>query len=447
MLSLPEKRSKNWFVLLLLTSLFTSVVTFLCISNGQSFRVYSANNTVVSLEFDDGSISHLTAQTILEAHGMKGVFYINSKRIGKPGFLNLSQLISLQANGHEIGGHTLNHVNLATLSVSAQRTEIIDDYNLLLSQGLNITSFAYPFGSYNSDSISILKEVGYKSARTVGGIGCNGCRFSESIPPLNPFVVETPSSVKSTTTLLWLQNTVTKVEQNGGGWIRLVMHHVDTSGDNYSITPSNLATFLDWLQPRSSQGTIVKTVTEVMLPISTPTPTITVVLTPTPTPTVDPSLNLLTNPSLEFDTDFNSIPDAWELISYGTSTYSSQRVSDAHTGVWSHEITLLTTNGGDRKFVSTMKDLTKAPSAIVGKKYTVSASYKSNNFVRFVAYYRTSAGKWVWLSESSNMLASSLAWKDTSWTTPAIPTGATHISVGMMIKTVGWFIIDDISLN
>ena len=61
-----------------------------------------------------------------------------------------------------------------------------------------------------------------------------------------------------------MQTDVTQAENNGGGWVVLVMHSVCNGCDTASISPSQLTSFLDWLQPRALNGTVVKTVGEVM---------------------------------------------------------------------------------------------------------------------------------------------------------------------------------------
>lgn len=113
-----------------------------------------------------------------------------------------------------------------------------------------------------------MKNCGYNSARRVGDIvspgTCSGCRYAESIPPANPYAVITPDSIKSDTSLLDMENYVLQAEQNGGGWVPLVMHHVCTGCNTLSITPALLDAFLAWLAPRVADGTIVKTIGDVI---------------------------------------------------------------------------------------------------------------------------------------------------------------------------------------
>lgn len=65
----------------------------------------------------------------------------------------------------EIGAHTMSHPLLANLPVSTQRDEIVQSkarLEDLLHQ--SVDSFAYPYGSYSNETISILREAGFKYA-------------------------------------------------------------------------------------------------------------------------------------------------------------------------------------------------------------------------------------------------------------------------------------------
>lgn len=66
-----------------------------------------------------------------------------------------------------IGGHTSNHVALGFLDEAGQRYEI-ESNKLWLENvlGKSVTGFAYPNGSYNSNTISLIKEVGFEYACT-----------------------------------------------------------------------------------------------------------------------------------------------------------------------------------------------------------------------------------------------------------------------------------------
>jgi hypothetical protein len=153
--------------------------------------------------------------------------------------------------------------------------------------------------------------------------------------------------------------------------------------------------------------------------------------------------NLLKNPSLETAT--GSTPTCWLLGGYGTNTFTWTRTSDAHTGAFAEALNISSLTNGDRKLVSAQDTGTCAPTVTAGAKYTVTAWYKSPTGPRFMAYYRNSAGTWVYWAQSPQLPVSS-TWTQRSWTTPAVPAGATALSVGPALVTTGSMTVDDLAL-
>jgi peptidoglycan/xylan/chitin deacetylase (PgdA/CDA1 family) len=230
--------------------------------------------TVVSLEFDDGAETQWLALPILQDHNMHATFYVNSGLVADDvsWHLSWSQVAQLAAAGNEIGGHSWDHADLTTLTPEQQRHEICDDRTNIQSHGLPLpVSFAYPYGAYEQNNVpAMVQQCGYLSGRQVGGIRsalCVTCPFAESIPPANPMVTNTAPDIRNDTTLATVEGYVTQAEQNGGGWVQIVFHDLCTSdcgADLYSTTPALFDAFLDWLQPRTTNGTVVKTVANVM---------------------------------------------------------------------------------------------------------------------------------------------------------------------------------------
>ena len=87
----------------------------------------------VSFTFDDTFADQIPAAGVLDEFGMDGTFYVNSPRLGaSPGtYMSRSQASALQAAGHEIGGHTLGHVDLPTVSATEVRRQVCDDRTAL----------------------------------------------------------------------------------------------------------------------------------------------------------------------------------------------------------------------------------------------------------------------------------------------------------------------------
>ena len=69
----------------------------------------------VVFTFDDGGVSFYTkAAPILEKYGFKGIFFISTKYIGTPGFLDKEQVVALAERGHVVGSHSHTHPEIFT---------------------------------------------------------------------------------------------------------------------------------------------------------------------------------------------------------------------------------------------------------------------------------------------------------------------------------------------
>ena len=240
---------------------------------GGSAPVHAATApTVVTIQFDDGSADQYGALTILNAHGMHATFYVNSSFIGDSTHLSWAQLGDLYAAGNEIGGHTLTHAHLKHLKPAEARHEICDDRVAIYNHGLQPTSFAYPFGEFDAGVKQIVHDCGYNSGRGVSGVD-DRKTFAETIPPLDAYTTRTPPNPKQGTTVATIEGYVTAAEQNGGGWVQLVFHHLCDGCDAYSISPATFTALLDWLQPRAASGTVVETTAQVIGgPVQPPVP-------------------------------------------------------------------------------------------------------------------------------------------------------------------------------
>jgi peptidoglycan/xylan/chitin deacetylase (PgdA/CDA1 family) len=245
----------------------------------------AAAPTIVSLTFDDSFSDQTTASSILAQHSMHGTFYVNTGWIGTtPSYLTWSQLSDIAAGGNEVGGHTIYHVDLTQVDSAEATRQVCDDRQALISHGFNATSFAYPFGSYNTSAKSIVQGCGYSSARRSWGLCPIGqyppnciADVAERIPPVDRYAMRTIASFRAWHTLADIQSVVTRAENNGGGWVTLVFHHLCEGCDpenGYSVSPAIFTPFLDWLQPRTSSGTFVRTVRDVISDTTPPTSSI-----------------------------------------------------------------------------------------------------------------------------------------------------------------------------
>lgn len=227
-----------------------------------AFGREASARTLVTLGFDDGRDSQLRALPLLAAHGMRASFFVNSNNVGAPGYMTWEDLLRVQAAGHELGGHTVDHVVLTQLSEDEARLEACDDRAALEAAGLRpLRSFAYPEGSTNPATSAIVASCGYELGWAQGGIDdkvCHEpCTFAQAIEGADLLELRSPRSVEKDWTLEDLQGFVVRAE-SAGGWLGLVFHHVcDDCNYTYRITPALLSEFLAWLEPRAANGTVV----------------------------------------------------------------------------------------------------------------------------------------------------------------------------------------------
>jgi peptidoglycan/xylan/chitin deacetylase (PgdA/CDA1 family) len=394
-----------------------------------------SGSTVVSLTFDDSLANQYQTRSMLAARGMNATFYVNSGRVDTGGYLTKAQLLALQSDGNEIGGHTVNHLDLSTVDVDEQKRQICNDRSSLLSWGFAVSDFAYPFASGGPAVAQIVKDCGYNSARDYGGLTGN----AETLPPGDQFAIKTVEGVASSTSLGDLENAVTRAENAGGGWVIFVFHNVCDGCGTLVVSPSTLASFLDWLAPRSTAGTSVQTVKDVIggdLKAAVQGP---------PPPAVR-SGNMLLNASLETDADGNGFADCWQPNSWRVNSSKWTRTTDAHSGGFAERVDVTSYTSGAVRLISQQDLGYCAPTVVAGHTYKLQAWYKGTARPRLVAFYRDSVGAWKVLGQSSR-LSRSATWKRGTWTAPPLSAGATGIGMAVALESTGSLTMDDLAVS
>ncbi|CAG0982605.1 hypothetical protein ANAEL_01835 [Anaerolineales bacterium] len=165
------------------------------------------------------------------------------------------QLRNLYNDGNEIGGHTLNHINLTDVRGADLRHEVCQDRSNLVGYGFEVTSLAYPFGHYDDEAKQAVMDCGYDNARGVSD-------GPETIPPSDTYGLRAMPYIVRDTRFPKMVRYITEVENSGGGWVIFVFHHVCDGCDQYSIKPEVFSRFAQWLGTQQSNGLVVKKVGE-----------------------------------------------------------------------------------------------------------------------------------------------------------------------------------------
>lgn len=147
----------------------------------------------VAFSFDDGVESCLRAARLLEEFGTTGCFFVCPSIVGEQDpvrraafcaqrlhmppftFMDWSDLEGLCARGHEIGAHTMHHVNLATCVPSEVTDELARCRDVLIDRFGACSHFAWPFGRFahfSDKAARIAFDVGYASV-TSAERGCH----------------------------------------------------------------------------------------------------------------------------------------------------------------------------------------------------------------------------------------------------------------------------------
>lgn len=119
----------------------------------------------VTLNYDDGVAEDRRLVELLNAHGLRGTFNVNSGSLGEPGHLRRDEIRELFA-GHEVAAHTFSHPNLRFVPPDWVAREILDDRRELESlAGYPVRGMAYPYGQMDERVMAVLPSVGMAYAR------------------------------------------------------------------------------------------------------------------------------------------------------------------------------------------------------------------------------------------------------------------------------------------
>ena len=112
----------------------------------------------VTISVDDGHPTDLRTAELLHKHGIKATFYAPATNPERP-VMSPNDLRRLSSS-FEVGGHTLNHVSLPSLSRERAWSEIVDCKNWLEDlTGKTVTSFCYPKGKFDRVTAGLANEV------------------------------------------------------------------------------------------------------------------------------------------------------------------------------------------------------------------------------------------------------------------------------------------------
>jgi peptidoglycan/xylan/chitin deacetylase (PgdA/CDA1 family) len=406
--------------------------------------------TVVTLTVDDTFEDAPMAADAFEAYGFHGTFFVNSPRFNRlTGYMSLDQALDLQHRGHEVGGHTLDHPHLTAMDPDQQHVEMCRDRATLLSLGLDIKDFAYPFGQNDASTQQAARDCNFNVARQIGGISDSSRNPSaESFVPQNSYAIRTVSSLGLGTDAPTIEGYVESAEVDGGGWLIINMHReCDPEAlppdagpcSTISVAPSDLNTFLHWLSLRIGNGTVVQTLRQMVW--GETKPAVSWSLSPDPD-----GGNWLRNPSLEIDTsDAGFFPDCWQPFGAGNND-TAWDAGMPHTGDAGVQLTVSNFVSGARGLMSSHDFGGCSPVLPTGSSYRVSAWYIAPENTPVFQMDYLANGTWLTWQFSPPFPASS-TYTEAVWVTPSLPAEVQQISVGLMLTYNGTLTVDDLAIT
>lgn len=120
----------------------------------------------IMISFDDTRLDQYTiGLTELNKYGFKGVFFIMTVSLDRPGYMTREQVKQMADEGHVIGSHTWDHKNVKIYTEEDWAKQVDKPLKQLEAiTGKPVDYFAYPFGLWNKEAIAKIKEHGFKAA-------------------------------------------------------------------------------------------------------------------------------------------------------------------------------------------------------------------------------------------------------------------------------------------
>lgn len=124
---------------------------------------------MLTTSWDDGHRDDIRLARMLKEHGIKGTFYVcpRDREFTHQDLLTPQEIKNISSD-FEIGAHTLTHPRLPEISKGQAEEEIFGSKAVLEEiAGKKVVTFCYPYGSYAKAHLQLVKDAGYRYARTV----------------------------------------------------------------------------------------------------------------------------------------------------------------------------------------------------------------------------------------------------------------------------------------
>lgn len=164
---------------------FLILILLSCENNDDSSPIPSKNEPGIVISFDDDYVDNWEeTQHLLEQYNWKATFFVTKFHLLSNE--KIQKLQTLKSYGHEIGAHGQNHLKATDFifnngADAYLEQEIYPMINLMDSNSLHASSFAYPYGARNNTTDNLLlKEYKILRGTTYGRLGpsSHNCYYS-----------------------------------------------------------------------------------------------------------------------------------------------------------------------------------------------------------------------------------------------------------------------------
>ncbi len=175
----------------------------------------------VCITFDDGCETDLIAAApVLREFGFNATFYLTAGFIGTPGYLGVDQVRELDAQGFQIGCHSMTHPYLSDLTEPELKREIADaKARIEQIVGHPIAHFSCPGGRYDQRTLQVAQAAGFATV--------TNSRFYANSPRTSPYELGRVAMLRDLS-----MDGFTATCQGRGLWKKRVQHQARQSVQN-----------------------------------------------------------------------------------------------------------------------------------------------------------------------------------------------------------------------
>ena len=121
---------------------------------------------MIYLTFDEGNLNTQASKNLdtLKKHGIKGTFFLTKNFIES----NTTMVKRMANEGHVVGNHTSNHIEMATMSTQnpqkfiKELADTEDTYKNITGENMDKV-FRFPEGTFSERALDFVNQMGYRS--------------------------------------------------------------------------------------------------------------------------------------------------------------------------------------------------------------------------------------------------------------------------------------------